>query len=293
MFKKLFNKSTDTVKVKTGKNSIEKDIPEKIEMPEQRKSKLSLEKFKNRTAIGIACIVLALVIAFGISPLINNAAKAQTVIVRVDKDILSGQKITADRIEKVTVGGYNLPDNVIRQTGDVVGKYATADFKKGDYILSSKVSSEPSFNSPYLYDLPEGKMAISVSLKSLAAGLSGKVQNGDIVSIVTVGGSGSNNKEAVQLPELVYVEVLAATTSKGVDNNQQSDDTQGQDVATAILSVNKKQALTLAQYEEAGKLHLVLVSRGNEEKKKMLLEAQEKYFAQTETAEKEGKTDGQ
>lgn len=293
MFKKLFHKSTDTVKVKTGKNSIEKNISERTVMPEQRKSKLSMEKFKNRTAIGIACIVLALVMAFGISPLVNNAAKAQTVIVRVDKDILSGQKITADKIEKVTVGGYNLPDNVAKQTGDVVGKYATADLKKGDYILSSKLSAEPSFNSPYLYDLPEGKMAISVSLKSLAAGLSGKVQNGDIVSVVTVGGSGSNNKEAVQLPELVYVEVLAATTSKGADNNQQSDDTQGQDIATATLSVNKKQALTLAQYEEAGKLHLVLVSRGNEEKKKMLLEAQENFFAQTQTSEQEGKTDGQ
>ncbi|KUO71689.1 MAG: hypothetical protein APF81_22715 [Desulfosporosinus sp. BRH_c37] len=257
---------------------------------------MNLSRFKNRTTIGVACIILALIIVFGVSPLINNAAKAQTGIVRVEKDIEAGQKITADKIEKVTVGGYNLPSNVAKRAEDVVGKYAIAGLKKGDYILSSKLSSNPFFSNPYLYNLQEGKVAMSVSLKSLASGLSGKLQNGDIVSLIAIGGD-SGKKEAVQLPELVYVEVLAVTTKKGSDSNQQNQNqstTDGdQDIpATVILSVNQIQALKLAAYEENGKLHATLVSRGNDEKKQMLLVAQESIFSQIAKGE-EGKTSGE
>lgn len=296
MFRKSADKTSsenrNTVKVQRTKDNTMKSEPIKKALP---KPKLNFNKFKNRTTIGVACIILAFLIVFGLSPLINNAAKAQTVIVRVEKDIEAGQRVTADKIEKVTVGGYNLPNNVAKRAEDVVGKYAKVGLKPGDYILSSKLSSDPFFNNPYLYYLSEGKVAISVSLKSLASGLSGKLQNGDIVSLIAIGGSNSGKKEAVRLPELEYVEVLAATTKKGSDSNQQNQggSTDDQDIpATVILSVNPIQALKLAEYEENGKLHIALVSRGNEEKRQMLLAAQESIFSQTVEG-KEGTASGE
>ncbi|SHH10319.1 Flp pilus assembly protein CpaB [Desulfosporosinus lacus] len=295
MFRKRADKPSsenrNTVKVQRTKDDTLKSEPIKKALP---KPKLNLNRFKNRTTIGIACIILAFLIVFGLSPLINKAAKAQTVIVRVEKDIEAGQRVTADKIEKVTVGGYNLPGNVAKRAEDVVGKYAIAGLKPGDYILSSKISSDPFFNNPYLYNLPEGKVAISVSLKSLASGLSGKLQNGDIVSLIAIGGN-NGKKEAVRLPELEYVEVLAVTTKKGSDSNQQNqgESTEDQDIpATVILSVNPIQALKLAEYEENGKLHATLVSRGNEEKKQMLLAAQESIFSQSPEG-KEGTASGE
>lgn len=299
MFKKKADKISSNSQLTVKVQRI-KENDSKSEQPKKgfSKPKLNLSRFKNRTTIGVACIILALIIVFGVSPLINNAAKAQTGIVRVEKDIEAGQKITADKIEKVTVGGYNLPSNVAKRAEDVVGKYAIAGLKKGDYILSSKLSSNPFFSNPYLYNLPEGKVAMSVSLKSLASGLSGKLQNGDIVSLIAIGGD-SGKKEAVQLPELVYVEVLAVTSKKGSDSNQQNQNqnqstTDGdQDIpATVILSVNQIQALKLAAYEENGKLHATLVSRGNDEKKQLLLVAQESIFSQIAKGE-EGKTSGE
>ncbi|MDO0824077.1 Flp pilus assembly protein CpaB [Desulfosporosinus nitroreducens] len=288
---KISSENRNTVKVQRTKDDTMKSEPIKKALP---KPKLNLNRFKNRTTIGVACIILAFLIVFGLSPLINKAAKAQTVIVRVEKDIEAGQRVTADKIEKVTVGGYNLPGNVAKRAEDVVGKYAIEGLKKGDYILSTKISTDPFFNNPYLYSLPEGKVAISVSLKSLASGLSGKLQNGDIVSLIAIGGD-TGKKEAVQLPELAYVEVLAVTTKKGSDSNQQNQgaSTEDQDIpATVILSVNPIQALKLAEYEENGKLHATLVSRGNEEKKQMLLAAQESVFSQSAEG-KEGNASGE
>ena len=43
--------------------------------------------FKNRTVIGVICILLALVICFGITPLFNQSISQKAEIVRVTKDI--------------------------------------------------------------------------------------------------------------------------------------------------------------------------------------------------------------
>ena len=92
---------------------------------------------KNRTVLGLICIVLSLIICFGLTPLFNGAVKAQVEIVRMVQDVRQGQMITADMVTTVKVGGYNLPDNVVKKTENVVGKYARHDMQSGDYILSS------------------------------------------------------------------------------------------------------------------------------------------------------------
>ena len=83
----------------------------------------------------------------------------------------------------VEVGGYNLPSNIAHQLSDVNGLYATADLAVGDYILTSKISSVPVSSDVALNSIPSGKVAISLTVKTLASGLSDKLQPGDIIRI--------------------------------------------------------------------------------------------------------------
>ena len=99
--------------------------------------------FRNRTVIGVLCILLALIICFGVTPLFSRSASEKTDIVRVTKDIKEGDEITAEMVQTVEVGAYNLPQNLMTDKKEVVGKYATADLVAGDYILSSKLSAVP------------------------------------------------------------------------------------------------------------------------------------------------------
>ena len=57
------------------------------------------------------------------------------------------------------------------EKNEVIGKYATADLKVGDYILASKLSTVPAAENAYLYNLDGTKRAISVTIKSFATGL--------------------------------------------------------------------------------------------------------------------------
>lgn len=135
--------------------------------------------FKNRTVIGVICILLALVICFGITPLFNQSISQRSEIVRVTKDIHAGELITKDMVTTAEVGSYNLPSGLMTAKDNVVGKYAKADLAVGDYILAAKLSDAPAAENAYLYNLDGTKQAISVTIKSFATGLSGKLQSGD------------------------------------------------------------------------------------------------------------------
>ena len=139
---------------------------------------------KNRTVIGVLCIVLSLIICFAVTPLFNQSISEKTEIVRVVKPVKVGEEITADKVKTVEVGGYNLPDDVVKDFDTAIGKFASADLVPGDYIIASKIADEPAAENAYLYNLNGEKQAISVSVKAFANGLSGKLQSGDIVSVI-------------------------------------------------------------------------------------------------------------
>lgn len=54
---------------------------------------------KNRTAIGVICILLSLLICFGVTPLFNKSVSQKTEIVRVAKEIKAGDEITKDMVQ--------------------------------------------------------------------------------------------------------------------------------------------------------------------------------------------------
>ena len=218
---------------------------------------------KNRTVVGVICILLSILICFGVTPLFNKAVSEKTEIVRVVREIKAGDEITADMVQTTEVGGYGLPENVIRQTDTVVGKYAAADLSIGDYILNTKLSDVPAAENAYLYNLDGTKQALSVTIKSFANGLSGKLQSGDVVSIIAA----DYKKQGVTviLPELKYVEVIGVTASSGYDANtgaQAENEDERELPSTVTLLVSPEQSRVLAELEADGKLHLSLVYRG-------------------------------
>lgn len=239
---------------------------------------------KNRTVLGVICIVLSLFICFALTPLFNQSISQKTQIIRVVKDIKTGDAITKDMIQTVEVGGYNLPKGIIKQSESVVGKYAAADLSPGDYILTAKLSDTPASKNAYLYNLSDGKEAISVSIKNFAEGLSGKLISGDIVSVIAP--DYKKQGSTVIPPELTYVEVIGVTASSGYDTDQQNtgtdlsakDGNEKKLPATVTLLASPEQAKILAELESVGKLHLSLVYRGSKENADKFLELQDKVI---------------
>jgi pilus assembly protein CpaB len=234
---------------------------------------------KNRTVIGVICIVLSLIICFAVTPLFNKGMSQKTEIVRVTKDIKIGDEITKDMVQTVEVGGYNLPGDVVKNTETVLGKFASADMVPGDYIISSKIADEPAAENSYLYNLTGEKQAMSVSVKSFATGLSGKLVSCDIVSIIAP--DYKKQGTTVIPPELQYVEVIAVTAGSGYDANtgEQEDSEEKELPSTVTLLVTPEQSKILAMLEADGNLHISLVYRGSKENANKFVKAQESVLS--------------
>lgn len=249
-----------------------------------------LNYLKNRTVLGISCIVLAFIICFVVSPLISNTSEKTITVVRVLSDIKSGDEITKDMVSEVKMSGTNQPDNIISDDRDVIGKYAVMDMTKGDNVLKSKISDTAYVENTYLSGLNGTNRAISVTLKSFATGLSGKLKSGDIVSIIAP--DYHKTGMTVVPPELQFVEVIAATNKSGADVENATGE-ESDLPSTVTLLVSEKQALILAELEKSGTIHMSLVYRGDRKKAEEFLKAQEDLNNPQDTDESEADKNGE
>lgn len=251
-----------------------------------------MKLFKNRTVLGIFCIAVSLLICFAITPLVNAGLSKKVAIVRFNQMVQEGEQITKNMVDVVEVGNHNLPENVVRNLADVEGKYLTATVYAGDYILTDKISEEPSAENKYLYNLNGEKQAMSITINTFAEGLSGKLKSGDIVSVIAPDYLGSG--ETVIPAELKYVEVIAVTAKSGYDANteeQRTEEKEKELPSTVTILVRPEQSRLLARLEAEGEIHLSLVFRGEAEKASEFIEAQDQVLDEMK-AEEEADTQG-
>lgn len=243
--------------------------------------------FRSRTVIGAVCILLAVLVCFGITPLFNEGLKAQTEAVRVKAEVIPrGTYITADMVEVYTRGASGMEDSVATSLDEVVGRYTDVELRKNTDVNTAWLSSEPLTQYEYLTQLNGSKVAISVTIPTFAKGGSGKVEAGDIIMLFA---TDKDTGETTQPPELKYVEVLAATQSSGADKeyqapveNEEEENPEETLPATITLLVNSEQAQLLAHLEESNSLHLAFVYRGARANAEKFLAAQDAFFAEPE-----------
>ncbi|HBN80464.1 MAG TPA: pilus assembly protein CpaB, partial [Ruminococcaceae bacterium] len=113
-------------------------------------------------------------------------------------------------------------------------------------------------------------------------GVSGKLQPGDIVSVLAP--DYQNQGSTVTPKELQYVEVIGVTTSEGADadqrdagsNSSSTEDAEKNLPSTVTLLATPEQSAILAGLDADGKLHLALVYRGGKDNAQKFLDAQDK-----------------
>lgn len=231
---------------------------------------------KNRTIIGIICVVLAVAVMFGITPLVNTLALGKIEVVQVVKRIEQGQLITAEDVTKVQIGSLGVRDTVIKYEKQIVGKYTTGTIVPNNCIYPEMISDDSDSAESMFRQLNGAQQAISITIPSFANGLSGKLQNGDIISVIVV-----TESQSIIPAELTYVRVITTTTAKGTDSDQLTTNEDGTvDLpATATLLVTPSQAKLLALHDQKAKIYLTLVYRGDSETANKFLEAQNEVLA--------------
>ena len=258
-----------------------------------------MKLLKNRFFLGALCIVAGLIFSFIVLPSLYAGNQGAYIdAVRMKADVRTGTQIGADMIEVVSVP-EKLVKGAVKDTESVIGRYTNTDLFAGDYLTTAKITETLAEQDSFLAGLSAGKTVVSVTLPSLAAGVSGRLLPGDIVTVMVVpkvsasqslgvDPATTTNPEAeedtepaddnptespkasgvsgvVVYPELEYVEVCMVSTNDGADavvDAQPGEDKKNTLPVTVSFYVNREQALKLAELEQQGSIHLAFVARG-------------------------------
>lgn len=244
---------------------------------------------KSHFFIGILSIALGLTVSFVLTPMYSEALEKKADVVRIKKTVEAGNIIKDSDLETVSIGVFNMSDKIIRDKDSLVGKYSKSILYSGMHVPKDAVSDIPLQKNLYLNDLPEDKYAISVTVHTLASGLSGKILQGDVVSVV-VKRQDAEGYTICEIPDtLMYMEVLSATEENGEDKSgiavDEKKEKTNERLATVTLLANKHQVAELSGYEGETVMHLALKCRNNNDEKLKLLVVQDEYFKELEESE--------
>ena len=246
---------------------------------------------KNRTIIGLICMVAAIAVMFAVAPIVNKITSDTSEVIRLSADVKKGGEITADMLEAVKVKTDTVPEGIINDPNEIVGKYASTELFAGDYLTSAKLSGEANSASDVFASLSGDKVAVSITLDTFASGLSGKLENGDIISVIVVD---KDTGKATIPAALKYMKVITTTTDGGIEQDSIVKNEDGSyDIPTTVtLLANTEQAKLLAEYDSGASMTAALVYRGKTETAKKFLDTQDEYFLNLNTGNEKSEDAG-
>jgi pilus assembly protein CpaB len=231
-----------------------------------------LKLLKNRIFLSTLCIIVAAAISFVLLPRFYENKDATVMVLRAAEDIPMGTRIEDKHLANVEVGKPGLPEGIINDKIQVVGKIAQTDIFRGDYFFPKKLG-EYFANEKMDRIAAENKRLVTVSVPSIAAGLSSHLQRGDTVTVAVFMDKASDGQKAspqvILYPELKGLEVYSVENARTQDTaemrEQQKKSQSGSSdpVPKAVtLIVTEAQAQKLIEAEYTGKLHLIFEKRG-------------------------------
>ena len=254
---------------------------------------------RNKFMVGLLCIILGLAVGFLALPTtLKGTQPNQEKVIRLKSDISKGTYISDDCVETVTVSPEMLPDQALSQLPDPEMRYAVADLFAGDILTQTKLSDQLTMQDPILLATKKGMTVISITIPSLASGVSGTIEPGDVVSIMALmknntgsvshtlqpqpqtqdqelsdegieaehHSSGDIPSRAVEtqvFSQLRYMEVYSLSASDGSSARIQKNPGDDKNLlpVTVSLFATESQALLLAELEQKAILHLNLIAR--------------------------------
>lgn len=236
-----------------------------------------MKLLKNKFLIGALCIAVALLLSFVALPALHGGSQNTYVnTVRMKVAVQKGTQISADMVETVKIP-EGLLQGSISDVSSVLGRYANTNFYTGDYLTAEKLSDTPAEMDVLAAGTSKGKLVVSITLPSLASGVSGQLLPGDVVTVMAVQSNTVNLglepditdtttiSGALIYPELQYLEVCMVTTNDGSDaevSSEPTDEEHNSLPTTVSFYVNETQALLLAELEQQGSIYLAFVARG-------------------------------
>ncbi len=222
-------------------------------------------------------MVLAIAITFLVAPLVTQLGTDTVTVCVVAQDLKQGVQITQEHITTVEAKAESIPAGAVTEKKEILGQFAKSNLYAGDFYTAAKLTADANTAADVFASLDGKQIAVSFTIDTFAAGLSGKLENGDIISIFV---TDRDTGETMIPAALKYVRVVTTTTAGGIDKEGvvENEDGSYELPSTVTVLVTPEQARLLVEYEENAALQAGLVYRGDKETAQKYLDKQAEYL---------------
>lgn len=212
-----------------------------------------------RTVLGLCAIALSLILFFIVFPLFTGGGEKTVAVLQAKAGVERGAALDPSTVSVVQRRASEVPEDAVSDLKVLEGQFARVSIVPGALLQTSMLRGESHGAEDVLASLPEGRLAVSFTISSMAAGLSGKLMNGDVIALAIY------EDDNVKMPmELSALRVITATTSGGVDADEVEADDSGKKPMPSTVTVlaTEAQARLIVSAQEKGRIYVCLVSRG-------------------------------
>lgn len=219
-------------------------------------------------------MLVAAGIAFFVIPRFYAGQKSTASIVRPTQEIAAGTVITEAMLTTTEVGTYGLPERIVKDGNEVIGKVALEPIHAGEFFWADSLSTEEEYKDALdanTKGLEDGYCLVTIKCSAASVAVAGVLRPGNIVDVMEC----TENTEdgtfsAVKALDNMYVydvlnsglvsldEVDRMAESAMEDSNTNYD----YEPAYVVIRCTEAQAQTLIRLEKAETLHMTLQRTG-------------------------------
>lgn len=201
---------------------------------------------KNRTIIGIVCMFLQLPILCCRTTCKPSDKQIQLRLFGSNRRSAEVQRLQRNRLKPSRLRQIPCPRACMLTPLMLSVSMLLLPFTPEIFSQRQSLRRTPTAQMMSLQRLTAVRLPVSVTIDTFAAGLSGKLQNGDIISLIVV----DKNAGTSTIPgELKYMKVITTTTAGGIDQDSivKNEDGSFEIPSTITVLCNTEQAKLLAK----------------------------------------------
>lgn len=224
---------------------------------------------RSRLFIGIACLVLAAVIAFGALPMLYGSRTETVSVVVLKQDIRSGTTITQAMLTSADIPAYSIPEGVVMTEEEAVGMVAGETLYAGEYLSAHRIITGEEYaaiSAEQTKGLSAGYCLVTLEFPSASSGVASVLRAGNIVDVYeSIKQEDGSITTAKTLSSMYVYDVLNSNLEslheldeKLADALVEEDTDYDFAPAYVVFRCTDEQAATLIRLEQTGSLHLTL-----------------------------------
>lgn len=229
--------------------------------------------FKSKLFLGIICLILAAAIAFYVLPNVYESKAATVHAVKLAEDVPVGTVIADSMLVAAEVGSYGLPDSIMLEITEAVGKVASQNMYAGEFLTSTRLITEEEHRAQIAEEtkgLGKGNCLVTIQFSGASAGVASVLRSGHIVDVHECVENEDDTLSVEKVLSSMYVYDVLNADLQSLDELDErreevviEEDTDYDfEPAFVVFRCTESQAQTLIRLERMETLHLTLQRTG-------------------------------